>query len=103
MATFLLTFHGGSMPETKAEQDQVMAAWDGWFSTLGDALVDGGNPISQTRAISPDGSVMDATQAPSGYTIIKADSLDRAVELSKGCPVLAGGAVVLVSETFPVM
>ena len=46
---------------------------------------------------------MDATSAPSGYSIIKADSLDDAVTLSKGCPVLAGGAVVVVSETFPVM
>jgi hypothetical protein len=103
MATFLLTFHGGAMPETKEAQDQVMAAWTGWFGTLGDALVDGGNPISKAKAISPDGSVMDATSAPSGYSIIKASDLDAAVELSKGCPVLAGGAVVVVSETSPVM
>jgi hypothetical protein len=103
MSTYLLTFHGGSMPETKEAQDQVMAAWTSWFGTLGDKLVDGGNPISGAKAISPDGSVMDATSAPSGYTILKADSLDQAVELSKGCPVLAGGASVLVSETFPVM
>lgn len=103
MATYLLTFHGGSMPETKEAQDQVMAAWTSWFGTLGDALVDGGNPISKAKAISPDGSVMDATSAPSGYSIIKADDLDSAVELSKGCPVLAGGAAVVVSETFPVM
>jgi len=103
MANFLLTFHGGGMPESKEEQDQVMAAWTGWFTTLGDALVDGGNPISQARAISPDGSVMDATSAPSGYSIIKAADLDAAVGLAKGCPVLAGGATVLVSETFPVM
>jgi hypothetical protein len=91
------------MPETKEEQDQVMTAWTNWFGTLGDALVDGGNPISQAKAISPDGSVMDATSAPSGYSILKADSLDAAVALAKGCPVLAGGASVLVSETFPVM
>ena len=103
MANFLLTFHGGSMPETKEEQDQVMTAWTNWFGTLGGALVDGGNPISQAKAISPDGSVMDATSAPSGYSILKADSLDAAVALAKGCPVLAGGASVLVSETFPVM
>ena len=103
MANFLLTFHGGSMPETKAEQDQVMQAWTDWFSAIGNALVDGGNPISQTRAISPDGSVMDATSAPSGYSILRADNLDAAVALAKGCPVLAGGAVVLVSETLPVM
>lgn len=103
MANFLLTFHGGGMPETKEEQDQVTNAWTSWFGTLGGALVDGGNPISQARAISPDGSVMDATSAPSGYSILKADSLDAAVALAKGCPVLAGGATVLVSETFPVM
>jgi hypothetical protein len=103
MANFLLSFHGGSMPETKEEQDQVMTAWTNWFGTLGDALVDGGNPISQSKAISPDGSVMDATSAPTGYSIIKADSLDQAVSLAKGCPVLTSGAAVVVSETFPVM
>jgi hypothetical protein len=103
MANYLLTFHGGSMPESKEEQDQVMAAWTSWFGTLGAALVDGGNPVSQSRAVSPDGSVMDATSAPSGYSIIKADSLDAAVEVSKGCPVLAGGAAVVVSELSAVM
>ncbi|HEY4189632.1 MAG TPA: hypothetical protein VGM28_04350 [Candidatus Limnocylindrales bacterium] len=103
MANFLLTFHGGSMPETKEEQDKAMAAWTSWFGSLGDALIDGGNPISQSKAISPDGSVMDATSAPTGYSVIKADSLDAAVGLSKGCPVLHGGAVVVVSETLPVM
>ena len=103
MSTYLLTYHGGSMPESKEEQDQVMAAWTSWFGKLGDALVDGGNPTSKSKAISPDGSVMDATSAPSGYSIIKADDLDSAVELSKGCPVLAGGASVVVSETFAAM
>jgi hypothetical protein len=103
MATFLLTFHGGGMPETKEEQDRAMQAWNDWFGALGDALVDGGNPISQSRAISPDGSVMEATAAPTGYTIIKADDIDRAVALAQGCPVLGGGAAVVVSETLPVM
>jgi hypothetical protein len=103
MANYLLTFHGGSMPESKEEQDQVMQAWTNWFGKLGDALVDGGNPVSKARAISPDGSVMDATSAPSGYSIIKANDLDNAVELAKGCPVLKGGASVVVAETFAVM
>jgi hypothetical protein len=103
MANYLLTYHGGSMPETKEDQDRVMQAWTDWFGQLGDALVDGGNPVSRAKAISGDGSVMDATSAPSGYSIIKADDLDTAVGLAKGCPVLAGGANVVVSETFGVM
>jgi hypothetical protein len=104
MANFLLTFHGGSMPETKEEQDQVMKAWTDWFGTLGDRLVDGGNPISNVKTIAPGGSVTDgASNRPSGYSVIKADSIDDAVELAKGCPVLEGGANVVVAETFPVM
>src|SRR4029079_15080800 len=79
MANFLLTFHGGSMPETKEEQDQVMTAWTKWLGALGDKLVDRGNPISNVKTIAPGGSVSDgASNPPSGYTIIKADSLDDA-------------------------
>ena len=105
MANFLLTFHGGGpMPATKEEQDQVMKAWTDWFGALGDSLVDGGNPISGVKTIASDGSVSDgASNPPSGYSIIKADSLDQAVELSKGCPVLHGGASVVVAETFEAM
>ena len=104
MANFLLTYHGeGGMPASPEEAKSVLEAWGAWFGQLGEAVVDPGNPTSHTKAISPDGSVMDATSAPTGYTIIRADSLDRAVELSKGCPVLASGQVVLVSETFEAM
>jgi len=103
MANYLLTYHGGSMPEGQEAQAQVMEAWTAWFGQLGDSLVDGGNPTSRSVAISPDGSVMDATSAPTGYSIIKAADMDAAVAASKGCPVLGGGAVVVVSETFPVM
>ena len=103
MANYLLTYYGGGMPESPEENAQVMQAWTAWFGELGGALVDGGNPTSQSRAISPDGSVMDATMAPTGYSIIKADTLDAAVKAAKHCPVLAGGATIVVSETFAAM
>ena len=103
MANYLLTYYGGGMPETQEEQAQVMKAWTDWFGVLGDKLADGGNPTAASKAISPDGSVMDPTQAPSGYSIIKADDLDGAVQLAQGCPVKLGGANILVSEIFNVM
>lgn len=103
MANYLLTYYGGGMPESPEEGAQVTKAWTDWFAQLGDQVVDGGNPTSQSRAISPDGSVMDATMAPSGYSVIKADNLDAAVKAASGCPVLAGGATVVVSETFNAM
>jgi hypothetical protein len=104
MANFLLTFHGGKMPETPEEGAKVMKAWDVWFKELGAGLVDGGNPISHVKTVHANGSVTDGSTNPaSGYRVIKADSIDHAVKLAKGCPVLADGASVEVSETFPAM
>ena len=104
MANFLLVFHGGSMPESQEEGAKVMQAWTDWFGVLGDRLVDAGNPVSNVRTIAADGTVSEGGTNPStGYSVIKADSLDAAVAAAKGCPVLAGGASVEVAETFEVM
>ena len=103
MANYLLLYHGGSMPETQEEQATVMAAWTGWFGKLDGAVIDQGNPSGPSKTISAGGSVSTDASGPSGYSIIKADSLDAAVALAQGCPVLQGGASVQVVETFDVM
>lgn len=103
MANYVLVYHGGAMPESPEEGAKVMEAWTAWFGTLGGALVDGGNPASATKSIAANGSVSDDPSGPSGYSIIKADSLDAAVALAKGCPVLQGGASIQVVETFEAM
>ena len=104
MAKYLLAFTGGSMPEGEEAGAQVMAAWETWFASLGAAVADPGNPSSKSRTISPAGAVgPEGTPSLSGYTIISADSLDAAVALAKGCPVLAGGSAIEVIETFDAM
>ena len=106
MATFVLLYTGGGMPETEAEQAAVLQAWGAWFGRLGSALVDGGNPTSgQAKTIASDGTVSDGPVGTmsSGYSIIKADSLDPAVEAARRCPVLQSGGQITVYETFPVM
>jgi hypothetical protein len=106
MTNYLLLYSGGSMPESEAEQAIVMGAWDEWYKGLGDAVVDVGNPFTPAaKSIASDGTVSDGpvgTMA-SGYTVIKANSLDEAAEMSRGCPVLQGGAQLTVFETFSVM
>lgn len=102
MSKYLLLFTGGGMPESEEEQAAVMAAWGTWYEKLGDAVVDPGNPIGQAKNIVK-GEVSDgAVSKPpaSGYTIVQADSLDAAVEMGKGCPILDGGnGQVTVYET----
>jgi hypothetical protein len=103
---YLLLYRGGRMPETDAERDQVMKAWDEWFHALGGSLKDGGNPFTpNVKTIAADGAVSDGSggPAPSGYSVITADSLDEAVTKAKGCPVTLGGASIMVFETFEVM
>jgi hypothetical protein len=106
MVNYLLLYAGGSMPESEAEQAAVMKDWEKWMGKLGSALVDGGNPFTpQAKTISKDGKISDGSGGPmpSGYSILKADSLDEAVKLAKDCPVLKGGASIMVFETFNVM
>ncbi len=106
MANFVLIYTGGGMPETEAAQAAVMQAWGKWFGGLGAALVDPGNPFSPAaKSIGGDGRVADGPigTPATGYTILKADSLDEAVKMAKGCPVLQGGAQISVYEVFPAM
>ena len=63
---YLLVYHGGSMPESPEEGAKVMQAWTEWFGSIGDALVDGGNPASATKTIGADGSVTDDAVRPVG-------------------------------------
>jgi hypothetical protein len=105
MASYVLVFKGGSVPESEEEQKSVMAAWGAWFGGLGPAVVDGGNPFGASATIAGDGTVSDgAASALTGYAILSADSLAAATEMSKTCPILADGAGSMeIYETFAVM
>jgi hypothetical protein len=78
-----------------------MAAWSGWLAGVGDALVDGGNPVGQTKTIGPDGAVSEGGGADplNGYSLVNADSLDDALAIATKCPHLSAGGTVRVHET----
>jgi hypothetical protein len=104
MAIYVLVYHGGGMPESEEEGQRILAAWMRWFEQLGDAVVDGGNPVAQVRTVASDGSVsIGAPNPTTGYSVITASDIDTAVELSKGCPILQAGGSVEIGETFGVM
>ena len=105
MPNYLLAYHGGKMPDSQEAVAKVMAAWEKWMKTLGPALIDGGNPVGKASTIDSRGKVTAGAGANpvSGYSIIKANSLDAALKLAQDCPVLQGGASIEVCETFEAM
>ncbi|MGN6169769.1 MAG: YciI family protein [Solirubrobacteraceae bacterium] len=90
---------GNGAAADEAERNAQMAKWVQWFGQLGSAVVDGGAPTGTAKTVGTGGSVSDGgSRGLTGYSIVSADSLDSAVELAKGCPVLETGGAVEVYE-----
>jgi len=99
MSSYLLTFRGTPNPGTTAAQD---ATWANWFRGLGPAIVDNGHRVGAFTTIGGEGRPVqdDGSEPLRGYILVKADSLQAAVELARGCPILQAGGHVEVGETF---
>lgn len=104
MAKYLLVYHGGEMAETDAERSEQFAAWGKWFGDLGPAIVDGGNPVARTSTIDGTGVHDGSSSNPAtGYSVLEAATMEAAVQMAKGCPVLQSGGTIEVCETFNAM
>jgi hypothetical protein len=93
MPQYLFVYHGGHTPTDPAEIEATMAAWGAWFQNMGEALDIPGNPVGQSYTVSNGGVVDNGGANPaSGFTVIKADSIDAATEMAKGCPMVINGS-----------
>lgn len=83
--------------------EESKAAWGAWFGKVGDKMVDAGNPFnSGGKAVEKSGVTTIENWPATGYSIVKAESIDEAVELAKDCPVLdEPKGAVRVYETLP--
>jgi S1-C subfamily serine protease len=101
MAKFLYLFSGGQMADTPEAQEAATQEWIAWFGSLGDSVVDMGNPFGASSTVT-NGSASDGGASKlGGYTIINAESLEVAATNAKGCPVLRSGGSVEVYEALP--
>jgi hypothetical protein len=94
MSTYLFSFRS---PRGYAPSADSMGPWQSWFEGLGASIADAGNPIFDRSSV---GNTGDDTQL-GGYTLITADSLDAAVALAGGCPLVGRGGGVEVGEITP--
>ena len=99
MPKYIFAYHGGAMPDTPEEGQKAMAAWGALMEGLGSALVDGGNPAGMSKTVSAGGVADDGGSNPiSGYSLVNADTIEAACDMSKGCPIIDGGGSVEVAE-----
>jgi hypothetical protein len=97
MPRFLVTYHGGGMPESEAERQQAMAAFGAWVGATGKALVDPGALAGPSKIVSA-GSVTDGAAPFNGYSILDAADLDGAVDLVRAHPYVESGGSLQVIE-----
>lgn len=87
----------------QAPSEEVAKAWGAWFGKLGDKLVDAGNPFNTGgKAVEKSGVSTIENHPATGYSIVKAESLEAASDMAKDCPVLEEpDGAVRVYETMP--
>lgn len=81
------------MPDNPEERAEGMARFMAWATDLGDALVNPGTPLGTSKIVSSDGVSDDGGANLMGFSIVKADSMDAALEMAKRCPHLEIGTV----------
>jgi len=101
MAKYVLVYHGGATPETVDDVGAVMAAWEAWMGSLGEALTDPGNAFGNILTVQSDLEVTvgGGANPASGYSVLEAGSVEAAAELAKGCPIFESGGSIEVAET----
>ena len=94
MPDFIIAYHGGQKAESPEEGAKGMAKWKAWLGGLGDAVVNPGTPLGKSKMVSATGvSEDDGPSALTGFSIIKADNMDAAVEIAKACPFVEIGTI----------
>src|SRR6476620_7687705 len=105
MKEFLLLFRTDYDNVSKASPDQaeaMMKKWMDWIggiaaqnklATKGNRLQSSGRVVKSNNVVT-NGPYTDIKESIGGYSIIKANNYEEAVEMAKGCPVLLAGGNV---------
>jgi hypothetical protein len=113
MKDFLFVYRNDykSQPAASPEELQaVMKKWMDWIGSIAaqNKLVDGGAPLgNEGKVVRPgnvvtDGPYIEVKELIGGFSVVKADSYDEAIDLAKGCPIFEFGGNVEVRDINPI-
>lgn len=113
MKEFMMLFRHetteGGQPPTAEQMKAVMKEWQNWIKGIAakgnysgtNRLLSEGKTLRPGNVIS-DGPYAEAKEIVGGYLIVKAGSLDDAVEMAKTCPNLVYGGKVEVRSVMSI-
>ena len=87
-------------PERAQQSMQKWVAWmqelenKGFLKDRGQPLENGGKVVRGQQKTVTDGPYAEAKDLVGGFTLVETPDIDKAVELSRGCPILDGGGSV---------
>jgi hypothetical protein len=105
MANFMFVYRHGTetylrlSPEEMQKHMQKWHAWinegfqKGWMVNPGDGLKQEGRVVDAGKVVT-DGPFVEAKEIVGGFSIVRADAIDAAAEIAKGCPCLLTGGKV---------
>lgn len=108
MTEFMMIFRSEPQNAEKPSPEQMqnsIKSWQDWIGGIAaqgkfvstNALGSNGQTVSANGMVT-DGPYVEVKERVGGYIIVKADDMEDAVKLSKGCPVLSLGGKVEVRD-----
>lgn len=99
MKQFVFVYLGGNQPADPDAANKHITKYMEWLTGLGDAVVIPTIPLKDTNTVDTDGTVREGGgSAMSGFSIIRAESMEAALSIAKACPFLEIGGSLEVSE-----
>src|SRR5471030_698550 len=96
MKDFMFVFRGGSSKNhfSPEQMQGHMQKWFNWINDLkakeiyiaGNPLLATGKVVKGEKPVVTDGPFAESKELVGGYFLIKANSIEEAAELAKGCP-----------------
>ena len=99
MPNFMIAYYGGNRPSSKEEGMAQMKKWKSWVKGLGDSIVNPGTPLPVSKIVTSR-RVEDDNDPNSmkGFAVVKAESIEAAIEIAKTDPFLENGGTIRVSQ-----
>jgi hypothetical protein len=112
MTEFMMIFRNDYNPSFKPSPEQMQASIKQWQDWIGGIAAQGkflstnrlgfeGKTLKPNNVIA-DGPYAEVKEIVGGYILVKANSIDEAMKLAEGCPILNIGGHIEVRNVMPI-